>query len=485
MLHRPQPLHLALGCLAISGLVACEGRLDPGLQTPRREAARCEQPSSFTPLHRLTPSEYDAMVEDVLGVTSQPARGFSVDDVGGFQNATQMNDAVLDQLETAAQASAQAADLVRIMPCTLAEGDAPCARSFVAQTGARLFRRPLRDTEVADLMTLYDAAREGGSRPFEEGVREVLQAMLMSPDFLYHSTTSPDDAPGTDVIAQDFELAAHLAFFFWNGAPDETLLQAAQRGELRTADQVEMHARRMLEDPRAERGILRFFTEWLDFDRLAGISRVGVDGYEPALNADLQRSLEAFIRHAAIEVGTVDALYSSNIIFVNARLARLYGIEGVFGDAMVAVEMPDAERHGLLTQPALMTLFSRTDHTDPIHRGLFVLNNVLCEQIGRPTRPVLNYRASKVIKRTASASRCTQQTRNARAATRASTRLDSPSSTTIRSVVFFISNQTALRSMPQRQSSRRTTSRGMWRVRASLPNASRTPPARVHAWPST
>lgn len=256
------------------------------------------------------------------------------------------------------------------------------------QTGARLFRRPLRDAEVADLMTLYDAAREGGSRPFEEGVREVLQAMLMSPDFLYHSTTSPEDAPGTDVVAQDFELAAHLAFFFWNGAPDETLLQAAQRGELRTADQVEMHARRMLEDPRAERGILRFFTEWLDFDRLAGISRVGVDGYEPALNADLQRSLEAFIRHAAIEVGTVDALYSSNIIFVNARLARLYGIEGVFGDAMVAVEMSDAERHGLLTQPALMTLFSRTDHTDPIHRGLFVLNNVLCEQIGRPTRPV-------------------------------------------------------------------------------------------------
>lgn len=389
---------LTLALLAATTVLAgCEGTLLDGATGPRG-TSRTVGPSScgtaFTAsssLNRLTNVEYDYALEDLLGDTTRPAAAFAPDDVTtGFEVGGAVSPLLAEQyLSTASGAAERAtADLPGLTGCTAtgttAEAEA-CARRFIESMGRRAYRRTLTSEESAALLELY---RTGAMlEDHRTGIQLVLEAMLVSPSFLYHvEAATPDAASGAIVELDGFEVASRLSFFFWRSLPDDELLDAAEAGELADPVAVEMQARRMLEDGRAARGIRDFHRQWLDLDRLRTLERDAVvyPEYSAELGQDMRASLDAFVDDVMSEGGTLDDLFRADHAYVNERLAPIYGLTGITGDAMQRVPVDPGERSGLLTQPALLALLGKSNQSDPIHRGIFVRTRLLCQQLPPP-----------------------------------------------------------------------------------------------------
>ncbi|WP_437681448.1 DUF1592 domain-containing protein [Sorangium sp. So ce131] len=368
------------GCTGILGA----GEDEPGAAT----GAACE--TSPLPLAHLTRDQYDRTVVDLLALDpdeARPSSGFPADDaVEGFSLGLTVSPLLVEKLHGAAEALAARAleHPERVVPC--ATEDDACARAFVQTFGARAFRRPIAAAEEAALLGVYRAAREGGARPFLEGVGLVIEAALVSPQFLYHWPDDEGAAPGDVITLRDHELASRLSYFLWGTMPDDALFQAAAEGRLRTPEDVEAEARRMLDDPRARETTAAFFRELLGVDDIGAINR-DPEAYpelDAALAQDLEASLEAFLDDAVWSGGTYDDLFTSRRAFVNARLADLYGVEGELGDELSPVELDPETRLGLLTQPALLAKLAKFDQSDPIRRGVFLREKILCQELLPP-----------------------------------------------------------------------------------------------------
>lgn len=308
-------------------------------------------------------------------------------------------------------AEAIAADVVRqleaLVPCAV-QGAADsasarsCALEFIDTYGARAFRRPLRDSERAVLVDLYD--RTVAAESFEGGVESVASALLQSPQFLYRweSDTSmplgvPSPVDGTTAAQQvyaleSFELASRLSYLVWNSMPDAELWEAARADLLRDPVQLRLQAERMLASPRATATLDDFTDQWLGLAKLnAAVRRVGTTVAEdgstvPVVNTQYsnawQRSLRAFVASAFLEEESFGDLFRSAKVFVDRALWGLYPTEAAFpgeNDSLVALQYPPAERSGLLTQPGLMALLSHADQSAPVLRGTFVRDGLLCD----------------------------------------------------------------------------------------------------------
>ena len=273
----------------------------------------------------------------------------------------------------------------RVMSCVPSSPDeeTACAREIVTRLGTRAFRRPVTEAEVDGLMGLYGEGAEAGG--FEIGVRTALQGILASPDFVFRFE-EPGDGDGTGMYRiSDAALASRLSFFLWGRLPDEELIEAASEGGLSDPATLEQQVDRMLADPRAQALGTRFAAQWLrlqDLDQVHPDALRYPDFYEQ-LARDMRRETETFFNALVRDGGTLTDFLTADFSYLNERLARHYGIQGVAGEHFRRVEYANEARRGILGHGSFLTLTSHANRTSPVLRGKWVMEVLL----GTPPPP--------------------------------------------------------------------------------------------------
>jgi hypothetical protein len=357
-----------------------------------------ELPGPSTRLFRLTHAQWENTVRDLLYADAPLglSTSFRVDAKAGpyeFDNGAtslevdgplwaQYQRAAVDVAEIV---TADAAMLERILPAEAGD-ETERARAFVISFGRRAFRRPLTDAEVDAHLSLYIEGRDlyDDATGFEAGIRAVIEALLQSPSFLYRIEAS--DRPDGNVIPlSGYELASRLSYFVWDSMPDDALLDAAEAGALSDASELEMHARRMLDDPRAVHVVSRFHEVVFDTTRYQLIAPN--PAFYPDAPEDLaelaQEEFRRFVEHVASEGGGVATLLTATDTFANDRLAALYGVD-VAGSAFQRIELDATTRRGLLTQVGFLASHATPVDPDSIHRGVFVAKRLACKELAAP-----------------------------------------------------------------------------------------------------
>ena len=281
----------------------------------------------------------------------------------------------------------------RIFACrpTMPSEEQACARQIVSRLGGDAYRRPLTPGEIDRLMPFYEkgAKRPGGSGGaggFEGGVREALEAILVSPYFIFRLEKEPEAAKagGTYRVA-DVDLASRLSFFLWGALPDQELLALANKGQLSAPGMLEKQTRRMLADPRADALGVRFAAQWL---RLQDLDKVHPDpnnypNFDDNLANDMRRETVMFFNSLVHDDRSLLDLFRADYTFVNDRLARHYGFPGIAGDQFRRVQYPDDTRRGLLGQGSVLVQTSLANRTSPVLRGKWVMEVLM----GTPPPP--------------------------------------------------------------------------------------------------
>ena len=262
--------------------------------------------------------------------------------------------------------------------------EAPCAEKIIAALGAKAYRRPLSSDDVADIMMFFEeGSAEGG---FEAGIRTALQAILASPHFVFRLEEAPARAgSGEAYRISDLDLASRLSYFLWATVPDDELIEIARSGDLSDDAVLVAQTARMLKDPRAEALGARFAAQWL---RLQDLDKIRPDAlqypyFDQALVDAMHTETRMFFNSLVSEDRSVLELITADYTYVNEDLARHYGIPNVSGDHFRRVEIPDANRRGLLGHGSVLTLTSHADRTSPVLRGKWVMEVLL----GSPPPP--------------------------------------------------------------------------------------------------
>lgn len=273
----------------------------------------------------------------------------------------------------------------RILTCK-PEGDgAACAEQIVGRLARRAWRRPVTRQETARLMRLWQQGRED-TGDFEGGVELALRGVLVSPNFLFRIERSPEGAkPGEAYPLNAFEIASRLSFFLWSSIPDEALLKKAESGELLKREVQQAEARRMLKDARAAALTVNFAGQWLHLRNLEGFrpNPELFPEYDSRLKTAMQRETELFFEEVVREDRSILDFIDARHTYVNERLAKFYGMEGVEGDYYRRVDLPDGRRGGVLTMASVLAVTSYPTRTSPVIRGKWVLENLL----GAPPPP--------------------------------------------------------------------------------------------------
>ncbi len=266
-----------------------------------------------------------------------------------------------------------------------ASDDAPCAREILSTLARRAYRRPVTEADATTLVGFYEAGRQSGG--FDAGIQRALTRILVDPEFLFRVETDPPDvAPGTPYRLSDLELASRLSFFLWSSVPDDELLSVGAEGNLAEPAVLERQVRRMLADRRSTALVTNFAAQWL---HLRNMRRVTPDvnqfpEFDDNLREAFQRETELFVASQLGDDHGVGDLLTANYTFVNERLARHYGIPGVYGSRFRRVSVDeDGGRVGLLGHGSILTTTSHATRTSPVLRGKWVLENIL----GAPPPP--------------------------------------------------------------------------------------------------
>jgi hypothetical protein len=268
-----------------------------------------------------------------------------------------------------------------------------CAVKILSKMARLAYRRPVTSKDVQTLIEFFNDGRKDGGT-FDSGIQFALERLLVDPDFLlrvYRADRKADrkDIKQTETIYRlsDLEIASRLSFFLWSSIPDERLLDLAERGQLSNPQTMEREVRRMLADPRAIDSLVNTFAaQWLNLRRVQEtvVDQDRYPNYDESLLQGFQRETELFLASTIREDRSVTELLNANYTFVNERLARHYGIPGIYGSRFRRVTLPNPDqRGGLLAQGALLATTSYPDRTSPVLRGKFLLNNIL----GLPVPP--------------------------------------------------------------------------------------------------
>jgi hypothetical protein len=260
-----------------------------------------------------------------------------------------------------------------------------CARQIAENLAHRAYRRPVTDSDVSHLMHFYEEGRlDNGT--FDQGITEVVAAVLASPDFLFRSIPAPKGVSrNSEFPLTDLELASRLSFFLWNTGPDAELLKLAESNQLTKPSVLDAQVKRMMADPKAESLVTSFAMKWLNLNSLDLVQPDPkiFNGFNAILRKDFMTEAEKFLGSILLENHNVVELLTSNQTFVNNRLARHYGIEGPSTSAFKEVTLTDPNRFGLLGKAAVLMRTSYGDRTSPVLRGAWVLDKI----IGTPPTP--------------------------------------------------------------------------------------------------
>jgi Protein of unknown function (DUF1592)/Protein of unknown function (DUF1588)/Protein of unknown function (DUF1587)/Protein of unknown function (DUF1595)/Protein of unknown function (DUF1585) len=352
-----------------------------------------------TPIRRLTRFEYNNTVRDLLGDDTSPADTLPPEEeVQGFNNqaaALLVSDLLAEQYMKVAEGVSERAvlDLDTLLKGCEYQADASaCADAFIADFGQRAFRRPLEASEVTRLRGLYDwAMSDPDLNTFDQAIRLVIEEVLQSPNFLYRPEFGHADPVDVDVVQlTDWEVATKLAYMIWNSMPDDTLFAAAAAGELRTPEQLDAQARRMLEDDKARDAIRNFHEQWLLLHHLDTVTKDSTvyPEYNDGLRALWKEELEQFIEYVILEDdGSMKTLLTANYTFANTELASFYGediTEVPDGQELQRVAVDPTKRAGFLTMAAVMATHANVNQSSPVFRGKFIREQLMCDILPIP-----------------------------------------------------------------------------------------------------
>ena len=265
---------------------------------------------------------------------------------------------------------------------------ASCAAKILRPLVRRAYRRPVTPADLDPLVALVTGSESRGDS-FRDGLRLALQALLVSPDFLFRiergrpaevRVAANDGAAAVPArVLTDHELGARLASFLWASLPDVQLLDLADRGELERPAVLEAQVRRMLADPKAEALVEAFGGQWLQFRGLdsSNPDRERFPDFDSGLAMAMRKETELFLASVMREDRSVIDLLDAPYTYVNERLATHYGIPGVKGPEFRRVDTAGTPRGGVLTQGSVLTVSSYATRTSPVLRGKWILENVL------------------------------------------------------------------------------------------------------------
>ncbi len=353
-----------------------------------------------TPLRRLSNDEYLHAMHDLFGVSPAGLPTLPADTtVGGFANDARTlgpSDLRIARYEAiafafAGAATADDAALAHLLPCASFGTDdeqASCGRALITSFGRRAFRRPLATDEIERYARRFDGFRR--AIDFRAAVQLVLMAIVQAPSFLYRieipvvdRTTVVADAPGVVRVSAS-ALATRLSFLLWESVPDDELLDAAESGALLDPEVLAVEVDRMLEDPRVVDTIVDFDRQWLDVDRILSDANRTRDpaqypDWTPQTPAALREESLRFLRWSASEgEGTIGELFTSRHAEVDPTMAAIYGVTEPDVGTWAGVELPSAQRAGILTRSAFLAGHAHSGNVSPPIRGSFVLERILC-----------------------------------------------------------------------------------------------------------
>ncbi len=277
----------------------------------------------------------------------------------------------------------------RIFPCGhSAKAHLPaCDRTILSNFARRAFRRPVPASQLQPYLDLATSSRRKGSS-FEEAIGASLQAILVSPDFLFRiESTEPTTNAASDVgpVTQS-ALASRLSYFLWSSMPDEELLRAAAQRTLRNPDVLAAQVKRMLLDPKSRALVENFAGQWLELRRLESVTpdREKFPVFDDYLRMSMRQETDMFFANMIRNDLKIVDLLNANYTFVNEKLADFYGIAGVQGPEFRKVELAGTPRGGILTHAGILTVTSYANRTSPVLRGKWILENFLNEAVPPP-----------------------------------------------------------------------------------------------------
>ncbi len=370
---------------------------DPPVGDPSVNLLVCDQngvAALESPLRRLTHQQYRNTLADLLGDLAPVPEDLQLPSetlITGFDNIAVGQTSTLALLQSyrhaatvvAKTATSSAAKLAKLAPCQTGTADLNCANAFIDSFGKRAFRRPLESDEQDRLRGVFLAV--AGDHGYAHGVEATLSAMLMAPQFVFRPELGNHDRPEGDAVALgSYEIAARLSYFLWDTMPDADLLAASDDGTLSSREGIEKQARRLLDDPRSHAAVARFQSQWLQTSKLEKLEK---DRHAyPDFNQDIQNamriSLDRFTERAFWEAGSLRAMLTEPRAFVDQKLAAIYEVES--GGEMQLMDLDEQRRGGLLTQAGLMAALAKPSYDSPVHRGLFVIEHLLCGDMAPP-----------------------------------------------------------------------------------------------------
>ena len=269
----------------------------------------------------------------------------------------------------------------RIMICDpVTDGEEACTRQILGAFARRAWRRPVTDDEVDRLWQIVSGITQSG-QDLETGLRVALQAILVSPHFIFRVELDPDPTGLDPHPLTDHELASRLSYFLWSSMPDDALLAAADQGTLSDPDALASEARRLLMDPRAQALVDNFTGQWwlirnvsVAFKDVAMFPQ-----WDDAMKQSMRRELELLAASFVLQDRDMREMLTTTRSFVDQRLATHYGLAGQYTDEFVEVDFADLPFQGVLMRAGLMTVLSHAARTSAVKRGKWVLESLLCQ----------------------------------------------------------------------------------------------------------
>jgi mono/diheme cytochrome c family protein len=330
------------------------------------------------------PVQVQAGVHDVVIAFIERSRFESGENVGGGQGAFGGRmPRLVDGVEIVGPYNPTGVSVTRsralIFVCDpKTKGEPACAKQITEDLARRAFRRPATAQDLARLMPFYEAGKKDGGT-FAQGIEQIVAGVLASPEFLYRAIRGSAEASrNAEFDLTNLELASRLSFFLWNTGPDDELLDLAASGGLSKPGVFDAQVKRMLADSRASSLVTSFSMKWLHLDDLDLVKPdpMVFPGFNDQLRKDFVTEAESFIGSVLLEDHSVLELLTADHTFLNDRLARHYGIDGISGSQFRRVTLKDPGRFGLLGKAAVLMRTSYADRTSPVLRGAWVLDKL-------------------------------------------------------------------------------------------------------------
>lgn len=341
-------------------------------------AAVAEHPETYRTTLQLEPGEYTLWIDFVNDYYRPEPGGQGAEDRNLHLHAAEIRGPLHISQAMTPESHRR---LIVSAPSAASDDWDERARAGLRPFVRRAYRRAVDDEEVERLVAVTRLAQPNGES-FERGMQLAVTAVLTSPQFLFHVERPAErQAVGDREPLGDYELANRLSYFLWSSMPDDELLALAERGRLRDPQVLDAQAQRLLADPRSATFLDSFAEQWL---HLRELWRLTPDpkrfpDFDDELRAAMWGETRALFEHVVRQDLSVLDLIDADYTFLNERLARHYGIEGVSGPELRKVPLADRRRGGLLAQASVLSVTSNPTRTSPVKRGRWVLEQLLGE----------------------------------------------------------------------------------------------------------